>query len=241
MSWVRIDDHFYDHPKWATAPGDSIALWVAAMAWCNRNGSFDGFIPTTKLAGLVNIRSVTRSAKDLVERHALETTDDGYLIHEYAEYQQNEKVKAIREKRSKAGRKGASVRWGTHGSEIAKDMPNPMANAIANDWQTDSNENAPRPTTHVVGYISDDDDSVDTPGQSSSVEAIIATTAKAIALKDRDNPPSRYVNGIAKNIRIEQMPLVNACIAEHLSLYDSALRLGADPWFAKKALNGSHP
>ena len=58
MAWVKIDQHFYDHPKWAEAPGDSIALWLAAMAWCNRNNSLDGFIPTAKLHGLVNIRNL---------------------------------------------------------------------------------------------------------------------------------------------------------------------------------------
>lgn len=165
MSWVRIDDHFYDHPKWATAPGDSIALWLAAMAWCNRNGSFDGYIPAKKLAGLVNISSQKRSTQDLVERRAFVAHRDGYLIHEYADYQQNEKVKAIREKRSQAGRKGASVRWGATGPEVASAIANPMANAIANGrqmvWQTDGNENAPPPTTHCI-QVSDNSTPVDT-------------------------------------------------------------------------------
>lgn len=238
MSWVRVDDHFYDHAKWATAPGDSIALWLAAMAWCNRNDSYDGFIPANKLAGLVNIRNSKRTAADLCERVAFEKQGDGYLIHDYAEYQQNDKVRQIRDARSAAGRKGARARWGKNGTEIA----NPIANEKQVPWQTDGNENAPRPTTHGPNHISDDDDSADTPDPtSSSVEQIISTTALAIALKDRERPARAYVNGIAKNLRKERLDEVNDCIDQHLSVHDAAIRLDADPWFVDKALNGSTP
>lgn len=116
MAWVKIDQHFYDHPKWADAPGDSIALWLAAIAWCNRNDSVDGFIPTTKLRGLVNIRSLRRTSADLVDRTVFHPAErdatTGYLIHDYPEYQQPDKVKAIAAKRAAAGKRGASIRWG---------------------------------------------------------------------------------------------------------------------------------
>lgn len=168
MSWVRIDDHFYDHPKWATAPGDSIALWLAAMAWCNRNESWEGFIPAKKLAGLVNISSVKRTIKDLVDRRAFVPQNDGFVIHEYPEYQQNEKVRLIREKRSQAGRKGASARWGTTGPVMASAIANatdlPLATEWQTPWQTDGNENAPPPTTHGV-LVTDNSTLVDTPSQ----------------------------------------------------------------------------
>lgn len=116
MAWVKIDQHFYDHPKWVSAPGDSIALWVAAMAWCNRNESIEGFIPTTKLHGLVAVRSVKRTTGDLVQRRAFHEADldgvAGFVIHDYAEFQQPDKVRALGNKRSEAGRRGAAIRWG---------------------------------------------------------------------------------------------------------------------------------
>lgn len=184
MSWVRIDDHFYDHPKWATAPGDSIALWVAAMAWCNRNASFDGYIPAKKLAGLVNISSVKRTIKDLVDRRGFVPQGDGFLIHEYPEYQQNEKVKAIREKRSQAGRKGASARWGTTGPVMANAIANatdlPMANERQMVWQTDGNENAPPPTTHGI-QVTDISTPVDTPSHGEEFDLRINDIADAYA------------------------------------------------------------
>lgn len=153
MAWVKIDEHFYDHPKWCDAPGDSIALWLALTAWCNRNDSTTGFIPEAKTRGLLNIKNVPRTLVDLCDRVALHKVPGGYLIHDYEEYQQPEKVKDIAAKRSAAGRKGAAHRWEEKrraeehaaapppADPEATDMANGMANAIAKtcpDTDTDS-------------------------------------------------------------------------------------------------------
>lgn len=142
MVWVKIDDHFDEHPKWVGAPGDSIALWLAAMAWCNRNDSIEGYIPALKLAGRVHVRNLKKSIADLVERGAFHPAAGGYVIHDYPEYQQPEKIREIREKRAAAGRKGAAVRWGeraraneyceapAHTDADALGMANAIANAI---------------------------------------------------------------------------------------------------------------
>jgi hypothetical protein len=118
--WVKIDDQFYDHPRWCDAPGDSIALWVATLAWCNRNDSTEGLIPRTKIGGLIKVRSLRNTVTDLVDRGALDETDAGYLIHDYAEYQQPEKVRAIAAKRAETGRKGAEARWAAYRHEKGK-------------------------------------------------------------------------------------------------------------------------
>jgi hypothetical protein len=146
MAWVRIDEHFYDHPKWCDAPGDSIALWVAAMAWCNRNDSTEGFIPATKACRLLSLRRPRVVLEDLCNRGAFHQVADGYVIHDYTEYQQPEKVKEIAAKRSASGKKGAAVRWGERlraadyaqapplTDAMAPDMANAMANPMANRW-----------------------------------------------------------------------------------------------------------
>jgi hypothetical protein len=145
MVWVKVDDHFDEHPKWADAPGDSIALWLAALAWCNRNESTEGYIPALKLQGRVHVRNLKRTIDDLVARQAFRPASGGYLIHDYAEFQQPEKVKAIREKRSAAGRKGAAVRWSEkaraaeydaappHTDDMAPGIADGMPNAMANE------------------------------------------------------------------------------------------------------------
>lgn len=143
--WVKVDDHFDEHPKWADAPGDSIALWLAALAWCNRNDSTEGYIPALKLQGRVHVRNLKRTIEDLVARQAFRPARGGYLIHDYAEFQQPEKVKEIREKRAAAGRKGAATRWGEKAraneyaeappptDDMAPDIADEMANAMTNE------------------------------------------------------------------------------------------------------------
>jgi hypothetical protein len=137
MVWVKVDDHFDENPKWVGAPGDSIALWLAALAWCNRNDSIEGFIPELKLQGRVHVRNLKRSIADLVDREAFHPVDGGYVIHDYVEYQQPEKVREIREKRAAAGRKGARNRWAERDRQREHgEAPPPtddMANAIASD------------------------------------------------------------------------------------------------------------
>jgi hypothetical protein len=148
MVWVKIDDHFDEHPKWADAPGDSIALWVAAMAWCNRNDSTEGYIPAFKLEGRVKVRNLKATVADLVKRDAFHPAEGGYVIHDYPEFQQPEKVREIRQKRSRAGKRGAAARWGAKANateyaeapahtdamanDIANEMPSDMANEMPN-------------------------------------------------------------------------------------------------------------
>lgn len=135
MAWVKIDDEFYDHPKWAGAPGDSIALWLAMLAWCNRNDSIEGFIPAFKTGGLVNVRNVKTTLADLCSRDVIHAHADGYVIHDYVEYQQPEKVKAIAAKKSEAGKAGAAKRWAGHiAKSKATAMAGEMADAIAEEW-----------------------------------------------------------------------------------------------------------
>lgn len=132
MGWVRIDDAFCDHFRWRTASGDSIALWVCALAWCNRNRADDGVIPEHKLAGLVAVKNLKRTVADLVERGAFEQVEGGFAIHDYADWQWPEKVADIRSKRAEAGRKGAAARWHKGEERQADAMPDAMANAMTN-------------------------------------------------------------------------------------------------------------
>jgi hypothetical protein len=45
MTWFKIDDSFYDHPKVFDAPDCAVALWTRAGTWSARNLT-DGFVPT---------------------------------------------------------------------------------------------------------------------------------------------------------------------------------------------------
>lgn len=44
MPWIKVDDHYNEHRKFADAGPLGHALWLAGMAYCNRNLT-DGHIP----------------------------------------------------------------------------------------------------------------------------------------------------------------------------------------------------
>lgn len=125
MPWVRVDDAFYDHPKWIEAGPLGIALWITALAWSNRNLT-DGFIPfgqiprllifdglsweTGGVEGLFAVgedATAEAVATSLVKIGIFDDVPGGYLIHNYLKYQKSaEEIRDISVKRAESGRKG---------------------------------------------------------------------------------------------------------------------------------------
>jgi len=85
VSWVLIDDAFMGNPKWEHAPCDSIAMWVAALAWCNANERWDGRIPTRILAALVSAKNPKRTITDLEQRRAVNRDGEDHVLHDFAD------------------------------------------------------------------------------------------------------------------------------------------------------------
>jgi hypothetical protein len=114
MAWVRIDDHFDEHPKMQRVGPLAWGVWLAGLAYCNRNTT-DGFIPWSKARTLCSFEVVeddgrlwglSRTSgmvgedidaewvtKLLVEAGLWEEVEngrgrvDGYMIHDYPDYQ----------------------------------------------------------------------------------------------------------------------------------------------------------
>lgn len=140
MGWVRISDDFYDHPKFVDVTPLSIALWTVGMAYCNRNLT-DGYIASSAATRLCDFDGLAyeTGGNDLMVAmeddctplaiHDLLKTglwhDNGhdcpdcpqpgrrrYYVHDYLVYQPSAAdIKAQKEQRSEAGKKGASARW----------------------------------------------------------------------------------------------------------------------------------
>lgn len=113
MPWVRVDDHFDEHPKMARVGPLGWALWLAGLAYCNRNLT-DGFIPwnvakklvsweflsTRENTGKTHAWSIDASTGShtqevdgefvinlLLENGLWTEVEDGYVIHDFSEYQ----------------------------------------------------------------------------------------------------------------------------------------------------------
>jgi hypothetical protein len=131
--WVRLDDHFDEHPKLAEAGPLGWALWIAGLAYCNRNLT-DGFIPWAVAQHLVNWQFLGEPEEDgrrklfticvscgmtgedvdceyviplLVTAGLWEQVEGGFYVHDYPDYQPTKaEVEAVREIKRRAGRAG---------------------------------------------------------------------------------------------------------------------------------------
>lgn len=117
MGWVRIDDAFNDHPKFALAGPLGLAQWVAGLAYCNRNLT-DGFIPRAVAKRLIDWDGVgwrmwhgdvggagedadgLAVSGHLVDAGLWDECDGGYVVHDYHEYQP--RADEVRAKRAEA-------------------------------------------------------------------------------------------------------------------------------------------
>jgi hypothetical protein len=141
MSWVKLDDHFDDHPKVISAGPLAMALHVAALCWCNRNLT-DGFIPRGQVSRLIDTTEFGVNPHDLAKKLVVavlwDEDPEGFRIHDYLEFQPSrEQVLANREVRSKAGKKGAASKQGAKQSV--------KQNAQQGAKQTGNKSSAPYP------------------------------------------------------------------------------------------------
>lgn len=108
MTWFRIDDSFYDHPKVFDAPDCAVALWTRAGTWSARNLT-DGFVPSKMPARLCD--DPDTAIRELVRRGLWKRATGGFLFHDWMEFQPTaEAVKTLREQRAAAGRRGGHAK-----------------------------------------------------------------------------------------------------------------------------------
>lgn len=107
MAWVRIDDQFTEHPKLVEAGPLAVAMQMAGLCYANRQLT-DGLLPRKIVARFMPSvcfdpetgEEITWKdvARRLVEIGVWDEVDEGYLIHDYLEYQPSRaEVEAERE------------------------------------------------------------------------------------------------------------------------------------------------
>lgn len=110
MGWGRLDDGYPHHTKLLAAGPDALALDIAGICYANRCGT-DGWVPDVMLPALYPPLKRPRKAADrLVEVGRWERADDGWWIHDFADYNFSAAEAAERKaKRAEAGRKGGKA------------------------------------------------------------------------------------------------------------------------------------
>lgn len=153
MAWVKVDDHFDEHPKLAAVGPVGWGVWLAGLAYCNRNLT-DGFIPRAvadAIGGRWRVYVPTGDGRDQVweinrssgmQGHDMETewvaallvanglweeTDGGYRVHDYADYQPT-RQEVLHERQTTAER---VKRWrGKSGNGVGNGERNGVTNAV---------------------------------------------------------------------------------------------------------------
>jgi len=111
MTWFKVDDSFYDHPKVFDAPDSAVALWTRAGSWSARNLT-DGFVPTGMPARFCDDHET--AVRELVRRGLWSRTSGGYRFHDWDQYQPTrQEAIAGRQKMASGGALGNHRRWHT--------------------------------------------------------------------------------------------------------------------------------
>lgn len=107
MSWVKLDDQFFRHPKAIEAGKDGRALYVAGLCFCAASLT-DGWITSTALPYVAQDAGVRLSTVRVLERVGLwEENVDRWYVHDYREFNPSAaQVRETRAKRAEAGKLG---------------------------------------------------------------------------------------------------------------------------------------
>lgn len=164
MSWVKLDDQFSHHPKIMQAGPLAGWLHVCALCYC-ASYLTDGFVPngvTNVLADYANI-GVTSASSDLVDfGHDIEPSElvdtlvsvglwervnNGYLIHDYLEYNPS-KADVLAERAKNAERQGRYQ---------AKHARNGANNGVSNGTNNASVTGVPSPSPSPSPFPKEDE------------------------------------------------------------------------------------
>jgi hypothetical protein len=109
MPWANLDDQYAEHPNNWDLSDAAFRLHTAAICYANRHTT-DGEIPVSKVRTLVPKFRGTALA-ELLRGHWVDK-GDRYEIRDFLDWNRSRaQIESERERKSRAGRKGAQKRW----------------------------------------------------------------------------------------------------------------------------------
>lgn len=115
MSWLRIDDQFAENDKILDLGDRAFRLHMVALCYCARN-LCDGILCNRQVdivCAVIGAKRPLRYIDELVRAELwVPIAGGGYELHDYLEYNPSAAaVKAKRDARRSAGKRGADSRW----------------------------------------------------------------------------------------------------------------------------------
>lgn len=115
MPWAKFDDRFPSNRKISLLSDRAFRLYVSGVCWCAENLT-DGLIRDEELRLIAHVRNINATARELVERRLWVRVEDGWVIHDYGDYQPSReqviadrKSNAARQQRHRGKRNGRPV------------------------------------------------------------------------------------------------------------------------------------
>ncbi len=106
VSYGHVDDQLHSHPKVVDAGNEAMGLWVRALSHCKAYVTL-GHVTRATVTCLAGSEDRGRDlARDLVETKLWHVTETGWLFHDWADHQSDDKdVKALRKAATERKRK----------------------------------------------------------------------------------------------------------------------------------------
>lgn len=142
MPWVRLDDRFPSHRKVALLSDKAFRLHVSALCWASENLT-EGHISDRELKVISRIRGPKTAAAELVDARLWERTPDGYLIHDYLEYNPD-RARVQADRSANAARQQAFRDRKKAEKEAARNAPRNGVTPDAKNGPDDTNATAKR-------------------------------------------------------------------------------------------------
>ena len=83
VTWFKVDDGFWSHPKTLALTPEAVALWVRAGSYCGKHLT-DGFV---SIAILPMLQGDDIAADELVAAGLWRKAKNGYAFHDWNQYQ----------------------------------------------------------------------------------------------------------------------------------------------------------
>lgn len=144
MTWFKIDDNFFLHPKVIAAGNSAVGLFVRAGAWSS-NHLTDGFIPHAVALMFGSHDDV----ENLLAVNLWDEVESGYQMPDFLDYNPSaEAVKAEQARRSEAGKAG-----GNASSKARRTIRERSVNDVVNDSFNDSSSTSSANRSQIVAPI----------------------------------------------------------------------------------------
>lgn len=176
MAWVRIDDHFDEHPKLAKVGPLGWGVWAASLAYCNRNLT-DGILPRSVAKTLAHFEVVDEAGviwtlartsgydgRDIDTDWVIELLltvglwewdPEGYIVHDYLDFQPSARDVLARKQKLSDTRREAGHRGGVATQERRRSIKANRATAQAKEEAKLKPQPQPQESSKELSLASD--------------------------------------------------------------------------------------